>query len=42
MSNMVEAFRFDFVNNNNFPPEKKKIEIEATKKGRTYGIIQWN
>ena len=41
MSNVVEAFRFDFVNNNNFPSEKKKIEIEATKKGRSYGIIQW-
>ena len=41
MSNVVEAFRFDFVNNNNFPSEEKKIEIEATKKGRSYGIIQW-
>ena len=41
MSNAFEAFRFDFVNKNNFPPEKKKIEIEAIKKGRSYGIIQW-
>ena len=41
MSNSVEAFRFDFVNKNNFPPEEKKIEIEAIKKGRCYGIIQW-
>jgi len=41
MSSTFEAFRFDFVNKNNFPPENKKIEIEATKKGRSYGIIQW-
>lgn len=41
MSNAFEAFRFDFVNKNDFPPENKKIEIEATKKGRSYGIIQW-
>mgnify|MGYP001132347047 FL=1 len=41
MSNTFEAFRFDFVNKNNFPPENKKIEIETTKKGRSYGIIQW-
>ena len=41
MSNVVEAFRFDFVNKNNFPSENKKIEIEAIKKGRSYGIIQW-
>ena len=41
MSNAFEAFRFDFVNRNNFPPENKKIEIEAIKKGRSYGIIQW-
>ena len=41
MSNAVEAFYFDFVNKNNFPSENKKIEIEATKKGKSYGIIQW-
>jgi len=41
MSNTFEAFRFDFVNKNNFTSENKKIEIEATKAGRSYGIIQW-
>ena len=41
MTNAFEAFRFDFTNNNNFPPENKKIEIETIKKGRSYGIIQW-
>ena len=41
MSNVVEAFRFDFVNRNNFSSENKKIGIEAIKKGRCYGIIQW-
>ena len=41
LSNSVEAFRFDFVNKNDFPPEEKKIEIEAIKKGRCYGIVQW-
>ena len=41
MSNAFEAFRFDLVNKDNFPPENKKIEIAAIKKGRSYGIIQW-
>jgi len=41
MSNAFEAFRFDFVNKNNFPSENKKIEIAAIKKGKSYGIIQW-
>ena len=41
MSKTFEAFRFDFVNKNNFLPENKKIEIKATKEGRSYGIIQW-
>ena len=41
MSSTFEAFRFDFVNKSNFPSENKKIEIEATKAGRSYGIIQW-
>ena len=41
MSNAFEAFRFDFVNKDNFPSENKRIEITAIKKGRSYGIIQW-
>ena len=41
MSKTFEAFRFDFVDKNNFSPENKKIEINATKAGRSYGIIQW-
>jgi tetratricopeptide (TPR) repeat protein len=41
MSKTSEAFRFDFVNKNNFPSENKKIEIESTKAGKSYGIIQW-
>ena len=41
MSDVHEAFRFDFVSKNNFPSESKKIEIEAIKKGISYGIIQW-
>ncbi|RZO48223.1 MAG: tetratricopeptide repeat protein [Candidatus Pelagibacterales bacterium] len=41
MSDKFEAFRFDFVNKNNFPSENKKIEIEASKAGRSYGVIQW-
>ena len=41
MSNAVEAFHFDFVNKNNFPPENKKIEIEVIKKGKSFGIVQW-
>jgi len=41
MSDALEAFRFDFVNKDNFPSENKRIEITAIKKGRSYGIIQW-
>ena len=29
------------IRDSNFPSENKKIEIEATKGGRSYGIIQW-
>ena len=35
------ALAFKNHHKNNFPSENKKIEIEAIKKGRSYGIIQW-
>ena len=41
MSDAIEAFRFDFRRKGRFPPEKKLIEMTATKEGRCYGVIQW-
>jgi tetratricopeptide (TPR) repeat protein len=41
LSDDVEAFRFDFVAQSHFPPERKRIEIPVTKSGRCYGVIQW-
>jgi tetratricopeptide (TPR) repeat protein len=41
LSGDVEAFRFDFVAQSQFPPERKRIEIPVTQGGRCYGVIQW-
>ena len=41
MSGDVEAFRFDFCQQAAFLPERKAIEITATKEGPCYGVIQW-
>ncbi len=41
LSNPVEAFRFDFQNNSDFPFEEKIIAINATSEDECYGIIQW-
>ena len=38
----VEAFNFDFNENNYFPPEKKTLKISITTAAKCYGIIQWN
>ena len=37
----VEAFRFDFCNQDTFPPEKKQLEIPVTQSGLCWGVIQW-
>lgn len=37
----VEAFRFDFISQSSFPPEKKQLEITVTRAGLCYGVIQW-
>jgi len=41
MSDDVEAFQFDFCRKSTFPAERKVIEIEVTKGGLCYGVIQW-
>ncbi len=37
----VEAFRFDFMDRANFPAERRRIEMAATRPGLCYGLIQW-
>jgi tetratricopeptide (TPR) repeat protein len=41
MSDDIEAFRFDFAGQSNFPAEQKRIDIRATQSGLSYGVIQW-
>jgi type II protein arginine methyltransferase len=41
LSDDVEAFRFDFLNDATFPAESKVIEIEVKESGLCYGVIQW-
>jgi tetratricopeptide (TPR) repeat protein len=41
LSDDVEAFRFDFVKESTFSPEKKRIDLGVTKDGLCYGLIQW-
>ena len=41
MSEPVEAFRFDFNADSDFPAESRRLELTATQAGRCYGVIQW-
>lgn len=41
LSDDVEAFRFDFQRQAQFPPEKKRLSLRATQPGLCYGVIQW-
>ncbi len=41
MSDDVEAFRFDFVNDDTYPSEQKTLTVTATEEGLCYGVIQW-
>ncbi len=42
LSDDVEAFNFDFAQNDYFPPERKIMKIPIKSEGRCFGIIQWN
>ena len=41
MSTPVDAFRFDFMNQDSFPAEHKILELTATAEGPCYGVVQW-
>ncbi|MEI7567892.1 MAG: tetratricopeptide repeat protein [Alcaligenaceae bacterium] len=41
MSMPVDAFRFDFMNQDSYPAEEKILELTATTKGLCYGVVQW-
>lgn len=41
LSDDTEAFRFDFAAQSHFPPEKKRLELVATRAGTCYGVVQW-
>jgi len=41
MSAPVDAFRFDFMNQEAFPAEDKILELTATNEGPCYGVVQW-
>lgn len=41
LSDEIEAFRFDFVANNYFAAETKRIQTVIRRPGRCFGIIQW-
>ena len=41
MSKSIEAFHFDFVQEDSFPKETKKVSIQAIQNGKCHGIIQW-
>lgn len=41
LSDDVEAFRFDFMNDSFFPRQDKTLDITSTAEGLCYGVIQW-
>jgi len=41
LSDSVEAFCFDFVRQDAFPPERKRLPLTATAAGECQGLIQW-
>ncbi len=41
MSEAVDAFRFDFMNQDSYPAEDKILELTATTEGLCYGVVQW-
>jgi hypothetical protein len=41
MSEPVDAFRFDFMNQDTYPAENKILEVTATRAGLCYGVVQW-
>jgi hypothetical protein len=41
MSTPVDAFRFDFMNQDSYPAEDKILELTATAEGPCNGVVQW-
>jgi len=41
LSDGIEAFDFDFENDDHFPAEKKILKIAVKKAGLCYGLVQW-
>jgi len=41
MSAPVDAFRFDFMNQDAYPAEDKILALTATTEGLCYGVVQW-
>jgi len=41
LSNSVEAFRFDFQNDETFPSSSKTLRIPVTASGTCLGLVQW-
>jgi tetratricopeptide (TPR) repeat protein len=41
LSDGIEAFDFDFENDNYFPAQSKSLQIPVKKAGLCYGLVQW-
>ena len=41
LSNTVNAFTFDFMEKNYFPPEEKFLDLQVITSGKCYGVMQW-
>ncbi|MEO8341550.1 MAG: tetratricopeptide repeat protein, partial [Nitrospirota bacterium] len=41
LSDDIEAFRFDFMNESSFPPQSKILQIMSKDEGLCYGVLQW-
>jgi len=41
MSDDIEAFRFDFMNESSFPPQSKTLGVISKDEGLCYGVMQW-
>lgn len=41
LSDDIEAFRFDFMNESSFPPQSKTLEVMSKDEGLCYGVMQW-
>ena len=41
LSDTEDAFTFNFMGNNHFPPEEKTINMPVLTTGKCYGVMQW-